>query len=62
MNNLPEELVSIIYDYDGRYKMKYNLCMYEVYTYIYNNNLVNKLKNMNKSLYDYMRKRKVCRV
>ena len=62
MNNLPEELVSMIYEYDWRYNMKYKLCMYELYTYIYNNILVNKLKNMNKSLYDYMRKRKVYRV
>ncbi len=58
INELPEELISIIYDFDGRYKSNFNVCIYELYTYIYSNRVMNQLfrkVNPEKSLYDYIR-------
>jgi len=58
INELPEELISIIYDFDGRYKNNFNVCIYELYTHIYSNRVLNQLfreVNPDRSLYDYIR-------
>ena len=58
IENLPDELISIIYEYDGRYIKNFNVCMYELYTHIYNQRLMSQLYRQSKaeqSLYDYIR-------
>ena len=58
IQNLPDELISIIYEFDGRYINNFNVCMYELYTHIYNQRLMNQLYRQSiehQSLYDYIR-------
>jgi hypothetical protein len=58
IENLPDELISIIYEYDGRYIKNFNVCMYELYTHIYNQRLMSQLYRQSiahQSLYNYIR-------
>ena len=57
IEELPEELISIIYEFDGRYIRNYNVCMYELYTHIYSERLMKQLYRelAGESFYDYIR-------